>query len=38
MQTPESGYDNQYEERGFTAVPQSPYPPEQGYQQPYYAP
>ena len=43
MQTPESGYDNQYEERGFTAVPQmnapqSPYPPQQGYQQPYYAP
>ena len=44
MQTPESGYDNQYEERGFTAVPQNnapqtAYPPQQpqGYQQPYYA-
>lgn len=33
MQTPESGYDNQYEQKGFTAVPQASAP-----QQPYYAP
>ena len=37
MQTPESGYDNQYEQKGFTAVPQAS-APQQPYQQPYYAP
>ncbi|MBR5230836.1 MAG: hypothetical protein IKW00_01155 [Clostridia bacterium] len=37
MQTPESGYDNQYEQRGFTAVPQSGPQPQPYGQAPYYA-
>ena len=38
MQTPGSGYDNQYENQGFTAVPNQGYAPQPPMQQPYYAP
>lgn len=38
MQTSGSGYDNQYEQQGFTAVPNQGYAQQVPVQQPYYAP
>ena len=38
MQTPGSGYDNNYEQQGFTQVPTQGFQPQQPVQQPYYPP